>query len=139
MKHPLGMWMLDNAELFRYAGELRCMREEAERILLSGDASAFLAPLFREMYPESTIIASSPDQAVLDDAASDDPALVKDLCDIRGAVYEDISIAVSVLALSRLWRPGSSQGICSISMTVLSLAATCMSLSLPMTGSCSLR
>ena len=34
MKHPLGMWMLDNAELFRYAGELRCMREEAERILL---------------------------------------------------------------------------------------------------------
>ena len=102
MKHPLGMWMLDNAELFRYAGELRCMREEAERILLSGDASAFLAPLFREMYPESTIIASSPDQAVLDDAASDDPALVKDLCDIRGAVYEDISIAVSVLAIQAM-------------------------------------
>ena len=62
MSHSLCEWMTDNAELFRYAGELSCMREGAGKILLSGTASLFLAPLFRTIYPESTIIASSDDE-----------------------------------------------------------------------------
>ena len=57
MKDPLGMWMMDNAELFRYAAELPCMKERADRILLSGAASAFLAPLYRRLYPDAVIDA----------------------------------------------------------------------------------
>ena len=73
MSHPLGDWMNDNAELFRYAGELSCMREEAERILLSGTASAFLAPLFRTLYPDSAIIVSGAEEDAVSEVLADVP------------------------------------------------------------------
>ena len=68
MRTPLGYWMLDNASLFRYAGELQCMREGAGSVLLSGSASALLSGVFRAMYGDARIVAVSDDRAVLDDA-----------------------------------------------------------------------
>ena len=101
MNHPLGLWMTDNAELFRYAGELMCMREKADRILLSGTASVFLAPLFRTLYPESTIIASDSDREALREEA-EECFIVADPVPFQSKVYDDIDIAVSVLAIQTL-------------------------------------
>ncbi len=100
--HLLGEWMTDNAELFRYAGELQCMREEAKRILLSGDSSVFLAPLFRTLYPQSTIIAASDDASVIDEVASEVPDIVRGIIPFSKGVYENIDIAVSVLSIETL-------------------------------------
>ena len=100
--HLLGEWMTDNAGLFRYAGELQCMREEAKRILLSGDSSVFLAPLFRTLYPQSTIIAASDDASVIDEVASEVPDIVRGIIPFSKGVYENIDIAVSVLSIETL-------------------------------------
>ena len=100
--HLLGEWMTDNAELFRYAGELQCMREEAKRILLSGDSSVFLAPLFRTLYPQSTIIAASDDASVFEEVASEVPDIVRGIIPFSKGVYENIDIAVSVLSIETL-------------------------------------
>ena len=100
--HLLGEWMTDNAELFRYAGELQCMREEAKRILLSGDSSVFLAPLFRTLYPQSTIIAASDDASVFEEVVSEVPDIVRGIIPFSKGVYENIDIAVSVLSIETL-------------------------------------
>ena len=100
--HLLGEWMTDNAKLFRYAGELQCMREEAKRILLSGDSSVFLAPLFRTLYPQSTIIAASDDASVFEEVASEVPDIVRGIIPFSKGVYENIDIAVSVLSIETL-------------------------------------
>ena len=102
MRTPLGYWMLDNADLFRYAGELQCMREGAGSILLSGSASALLSGVFRAMYGEARIVAVSEDRAVLDDACSEDEALIavnEPFASYEGSGFD---IAVSVLAISGL-------------------------------------
>ena len=90
MSHPLGDWMNDNAELFRYAGELSCMREEAERILLSGTASAFLAPLFRTLYPDSTIIVSGAEEDAVSEVLADVPDADVDPRPIESAQFSGI-------------------------------------------------
>ena len=100
--HLLEEWMTDNAELFRYAGEFSCMREKAERILLSGTASIFLAPLFRTIYPESTIIASSDDEEALNEVSESVPDIIKDNVPLTECEYKDIDIAVSMLAIESL-------------------------------------
>ena len=91
--------MNDNAELFRYAGELSCMREEAERILLSGTASAFLAPLFRTLYPDSTIIVSGAEEDAVSEVLADVPDADVDPRPIESAQFSGIDIAVSMLAV----------------------------------------
>ncbi len=102
MSHPLGDWMNDNAELFRYAGELSCMREEAERILLSGTASAFLAPLFRTLYPDSAIIVSGAEEEAVSEVLADVPDADVDPRPIEATQFSGIDIAVSMLAVQRL-------------------------------------
>ena len=71
----LKAWMEDNAELFRYSGELGCMREEAERILLSGRFALFLSPLMHTLFPESQIVAVDDDEKELEEAKKDDERL----------------------------------------------------------------
>lgn len=102
MRTPLGYWMLDNASLFRYAGELQCMREGAGSVLLSGSASALLSGVFRAMYGDARIVAVSDDREVLDDALSEDGALVavnEPFASYDGSGFD---IAVSVLAINAL-------------------------------------
>ena len=102
MTDPLGLWMMDNAELFRYAGEIPCMREGASSILLSGSASAFLAPLYRTLYPEAAITAVSEDGKYLEAAREEDPKLIalnEDPAAYTGSGYD---IAVSVLFIQGL-------------------------------------
>ena len=102
MSHPLSDWMTDNAELFRYAGELSCMREKAERILLSGSASAFLAPLFRTLYPDAEIIAATDEEAVLAEVARECSDIVEECVPLLSFNAENVDIAVSVLAIQTL-------------------------------------
>lgn len=102
MKDPLGMWMMDNAELFRYAAELPCMKERADRILLSGAASAFLAPLYRRLYPDAVIDAVADSAEHLEEAASEEPSLNVFSCSPVEYMKEGYDIAVSVLYIQSL-------------------------------------
>lgn len=102
MSHPLYYWMTDNAELFRYAGELACMREGAGRILLSGSASAFLAPLFKTLYPDATIIVASDDSSVLDEVKGMCPDVISECVPLCAFTADHVDIAVSVLAIESL-------------------------------------
>lgn len=74
MSLPLKEWMEDNAYLFRYAGEMGCMRENADDILLVGDAAAFLAPLFHQIFPKAGIQASA-DDSVIEEVREEYPCL----------------------------------------------------------------
>ena len=95
MKDPLGLWMTDNAELFRYAGEIPCMREGASSVLLSGSASAFLAPLYRTLYPEAVITAVSDNKAHLAAAKEEEPGLIAIEEDPAGYAGNGFDIAVA--------------------------------------------
>ena len=81
MDNPIGYWMYDNAELFRYIGELGCMREGASRILLSGPFSAFLASVCRKLYPDAGIVAVTDRADVLDAASKEDGKLEESVYD----------------------------------------------------------
>lgn len=102
MNDPLGLWMTDNAELFRYAGEIPCMRDGASSILLSGPASAFLAPLYRSLYPDAAITAVAEDKARLEEAKSEEPSLNTVVADPAGYIADKADIAVSVLYIQGL-------------------------------------
>ena len=102
MKDPLGLWMMDNAELFRYAGEIPCMRDGASSVLLSGSASAFLAPLYRTLYPEAAITAVSDNKAHLAAAKEEEPGLIAIEEDPAGYAGNGFDIAVSVLYMQSL-------------------------------------
>ena len=102
MSHPLKEWMEDNASLFRYSGELGCMREEAARILLSGSVAAFLSPLFRTIYPESHIEAVTDDESVIREAMEEDPALEIHAMPFSAFSGSGFDIAVSLIVPSFL-------------------------------------
>lgn len=102
MAHPLGEWMTDNADLFRYAGELACMREGADRLLLSGAPSAFLSPLFRTIYPKSTIIAVTEDAEALEEALQGTDGVEGRMIPFQECMEKQIDIVVSVLAVETL-------------------------------------
>ena len=102
MKNPLAGWIYDNAELFRYLGELRCLRDGASRILLSGSVSACLSSVMRSLYPDASIVAADDDEALLAECSEEDPLLEAVRC--RFDLYEGsgFDIAVSALAIERL-------------------------------------
>ena len=102
MKDPLGLWMMDNAVLFRYAGEIPCMREKASSVLLSGSASAFLSPLYRTLYPEAAITAVSENKAHLDAAMEEEPGLIAIEGNPAEYIGSGFDIAVSVLYMQCL-------------------------------------
>lgn len=102
MNDPLGLWMTDNAGLFRYAGEIPCMRDGASSIVLSGPASAFLAPLYRSLYPDAAITAVAEDKARLEEAKSEEPSLDIVVADPAGYIADKADIAVSVLYIQGL-------------------------------------
>ena len=102
MEHPIGYWIYDNAELFRYIGELSCMREEAGRILLSGPFSAFLSSVCRNLYPDAEIIAVTDREDVLEAAKKEDPRLETVLMPFDKYEGKGFDIAVSALVINTL-------------------------------------
>lgn len=94
--------MMDNAELFRYAGELQCMKEGADRILLSGKFSAFLAGVFRSLYSEAEIVAVSSDGKALEAARAEDERLITINEDFDKYIGTGFDIVVSTLAITTL-------------------------------------
>ncbi|MDY5931622.1 MAG: class I SAM-dependent methyltransferase [Candidatus Ornithospirochaeta sp.] len=102
MDNALGFWISDNAELFRYIGELPALRNRAGRILLSGGVSAFLSPVFRTLYPESTIVAVDGRRDILDSAAKEDPLLETVCAPFESYCEPSYDIAVSALSLQSL-------------------------------------
>lgn len=102
MDNPIGYWMYDNAELFRYIGELGCMREGASRILLSGPFSAFLASVCRKLYPDAGIVAVTDRADVLDAAGKEDEELEKVVMPFNEYEGTGFDVAVSVLAVNTL-------------------------------------
>ncbi len=55
MSKALELWMEDNAELFRHISQIPELRESAGRILLSGEASGYIADAMRTLYPEAEV------------------------------------------------------------------------------------
>lgn len=71
MDSALGLWMEDNAELFKYVSELPAISGKSDRILLSGGASALLAGVFGILCPEADIVAVDSNMDILADASSE--------------------------------------------------------------------
>lgn len=75
MNSALGLWMEENADLFRYVADLPSLCEKCDRILLSGGASSLLAGVFSSLFPDSEIVAVDSNESILTDAQSECPDL----------------------------------------------------------------
>ena len=103
MNTPLGQWVEDNAELFRYASDVKLLKDKADKILLSGGASASLAGVYRTLYPEAEIVAVDEDRALLSDGKSECTNLVCIEEPFYGYLAENTyDIALSLLVLQSL-------------------------------------
>lgn len=102
MKHPIGYWIYDNAELFRYIGELPCMIEKTERILLSGPCSAFLSTTMRALYEDAQIVAVTDRSDVIEAVKEEDGSVVCVDTPFDKFSGSSFDIAVSVLAINTL-------------------------------------
>lgn len=61
MNTKLGLWIESRAELFRYIAELPLYKKDADKVLLSGDVSVYLAGLMKRLYSSADIIAVTAD------------------------------------------------------------------------------
>ena len=102
MNTPLGYWILDNAYLFRYIGELTCMREKAGSILLSGTPSVFLSGTLRAMYPDAQITAVTDDGASLACSLEEDSRVRTVQEAFQSYEGNGYDIAISALAINTL-------------------------------------
>lgn len=102
MTRKLGYWILDNADLFRYLADIPELKSSAERILLSGKVSSYLASTMAALYNSAEIIAVDSDGLSLSDAATeyeDMTSVKEDFSIYRGQMFD---IAVSALAIETL-------------------------------------
>ena len=102
MTDPIGYWIYDNADLFRYVGELSCMRDGAGRILLSGSFSSYMASLCRKIYPDARITAVSDRPAALEDARAEDPALETVLMPFEKYEGSSFDVVLSIFTVNTL-------------------------------------
>lgn len=103
MNTPLGQWIEDNAELFKYAPNVFSLKSEINSILLSGGASICLAGLFRAISKDSSITAVDCSDVMMEDGKTE--------CDDIECINENFSgylkensfdAAISVLQIQSL-------------------------------------
>ena len=102
MTRKLGYWILDNADLFRYLADIPELKSSAERILLSGKVSSYLASTMAALYNNAELIAVDSDDLSLSDAATEYEDMIsikEDFSSYRGQMFD---IAVSALAIETL-------------------------------------
>ncbi|GEM_PF-3541079 len=103
MKTHLGQWIEDNAGLFRYASDVKVMKESANKILLSGGVSAMMAGVYRTLYPQAEIDAVDIREDYLSDAKSEchDAIVINE--PFNGYYSKDTyDIVLSLLAINTL-------------------------------------
>lgn len=103
MKAPLGQWIEDNAFLFRYSSDIKGLKSNADRILLSGDVSSILAGVFRALYPSAGIVAVDNDKRILEDGMREcgDLVCIEEPFD-RYCENDSYDIALSLLQIQSL-------------------------------------
>lgn len=102
MESKLGLWILDNAELFRYVTEIYSIKSDAENILLSGKVSAYLGSIAKVMYPTARIVAVDSDGKALNDAASECEGMECAIGDFSTYLENGFDIAISALEIETL-------------------------------------
>lgn len=103
MKAPLGQWIEDNASLFRYSFDIKSMKSNAERVLLSGSVSSYLSGVLCTLYPDAVIVAVDDDRRILEDGRSECEDLVC-ICEPfdRYCEKDSYDIALSLLQIQSL-------------------------------------
>ncbi len=102
MDTKLGIWVEENAGLFRYIAELKSIKRDADAILMSGNTSVFLSSAMRALYNNAKIYASA-DSEYIEDAKSELAAI-----ESLGAIWQEHLVAsfydiiVSSLAIEHL-------------------------------------
>lgn len=102
MNTKLGIWVEENAMLFRYIAELKSLKPDADSILMSGNTSAILSSTMRALYDKAKIYVAA-DSAYKEDAKSEIDSF-EDLGSLwqehlKPAFYD---IVVSTLAIEHL-------------------------------------
>ena len=102
MDTKLGLWVEENAMLFRYIAELKSLKSEADSVLMSGNTSAILSGTLRALYDNAKIYIAA-ESAYIEDAKSElDSFEILDALwqeHLRPAFYD---IVVSALAIEHL-------------------------------------
>ncbi len=96
--------MEENAPLFRYVNDLKELKKNADRILLSGDASSLLSGVIKTLYPEAEIVVIEDRELVLKDALEECGSIVikpEEFNQIN-VERETFDIAISALQLEKL-------------------------------------
>ena len=104
MNTKLGQWIESRAELFRYIAELPSYKKSADRILLSGDVSVYLAGSLRSLYGSSAdIIAVSDSSSSLAEARLECGSLIEIKESFDKFIEPDsFDIAISALQIQSL-------------------------------------
>lgn len=102
MESRLGLWIVDNAELFKYVAELPSLKSDAMNVLLSGKVSSYLASTLSLMYKDAKIVAVDEDDKAVEEAKTECPHLQhinEKFTDYQGSGYD---IAISALEIEML-------------------------------------
>ena len=102
MTRKLGYWILDNAELFKYLADIPELKNNAERILLSGKVSSYLASTMAALYSNAEIIAVDSDSLTLSDAAGEYEDMISINESFSNYSGQAFDVAVSALAIETL-------------------------------------
>ena len=102
MTRKLGYWILDNAELFKYLADIPELKNNAERVLLSGKVSSYLASTMAALYNNAEIIAVDSDSLTLSDAAGEYEDMISINESFSSYSGQAFDVAVSALAIETL-------------------------------------
>lgn len=102
MEKKLGLWIEDNAELFRYLSDVKSLCENAERILLSGKVSGYFGSLFQLLYHSVEIDSVDNDIDVLKDADSSEAFNIIEASFDRYIKLDAYDAVISALAIQSL-------------------------------------
>ena len=102
MTRKLGYWILDNAELFKYLADIPELKNNAERRLLSGKVSSYLASTMAALYSNAEIIAVDSDSLTLSDAAGEYEDMISINESFSNYSGQAFDVAVSALAIETL-------------------------------------
>lgn len=66
METKLGIWVEENARLFRYLPEIKSLNADADNILMSGNTSAILSSTMRALYNKADIYVAADSKYIAD-------------------------------------------------------------------------
>lgn len=99
MNTKLGIWVEENARLFRYIAELKSIKPDADTILMSGNTSVILSITMKALYENARIYGAA-ESVYIDDAKSefDSIEIIRDIWQEHLAIsFYDIIVSSLVI------------------------------------------